>query len=158
LHGPETRRRVPRICVNRSLETGETAMSTANVALVKSLYDAFKRGDIAPIIAALAPNVDWRVNGRPKDYPCFGVWTGPGDVRKFFGLVAENEQASDFSPREFLAAGDKVFVSGHYAWKILKTGRAVDSDWVHVFTLEDGRVAAFREFTDTAQFAEAYRG
>jgi ketosteroid isomerase-like protein len=29
---------------------------------------------------------------------------------------------------------------------------------VHVFTIKGGKVTAFREFTDTAQFAEAYRG
>jgi hypothetical protein len=133
-------------------------MSTANVKLVESLYDAFKRGDIAPIIAALTPKVNWTVNGRPKDYPCFGTWTGPADVQKFFGLVAETEQATDFSPREFSAAGDKVFVTGHYTWKILKTGRTVDSDWIHVFKLDNGKVTSFREFNDTAQIAEAYRG
>jgi uncharacterized protein len=49
-------------------------------------------------------------------------------------------------------------VLGHYAWKIRKTGRAVASDWVHVFTLHNGKVTKFREFNDTAQFAEAYRG
>jgi hypothetical protein len=45
-----------------------------------------------------------------------------------------------------------------HAWKIRKTGRAVASDWVHVFTIRDSKIVAFREFTDTAQFAEAYRG
>jgi len=29
---------------------------------------------------------------------------------------------------------------------------------VHVFTIKDGKVTDFREFTDTATFAEAYRG
>ena len=38
-----------------------------------------------------------------------------------------------------------------------KTGRSVASDWVHIFTVRDGKVVAFREFTDTAQFAEAFR-
>jgi len=33
-----------------------------------------------------------------------------------------------------------------------------DADYVHVFTLKDGKVTAFREFTDTAQFAQAWRG
>ena len=117
-------------------------MSNADVTLIKSLYAAFGRGDIAPIIAALTSDVDWRVNGRQKDYPCLGTWKGPAGVQTFFGLVAENEQASEFTPREFYAAGDKVFVLGHYAWTILKTGR---------------KVAAFHEFNDTAQFAEAYR-
>jgi len=27
-----------------------------------------------------------------------------------------------------------------------------------VFTVKNGKLAAFREFTDTAQFAEAWRG
>jgi hypothetical protein len=47
---------------------------------------------------------------------------------------------------------------GHYAWTIKKTGRKVAADWIHVFTIKDGKVTAFREFTDTAQFAEAFRG
>jgi ketosteroid isomerase-like protein len=29
---------------------------------------------------------------------------------------------------------------------------------VHVFTIRGGKVVSFREFNDTAQFAEAYRG
>jgi ketosteroid isomerase-like protein len=49
-------------------------------------------------------------------------------------------------------------VLGHYAWKIRKTGRSVASDWAHIFTVRNGKVVRFREFNDTAQFAEAYRG
>jgi uncharacterized protein len=41
---------------------------------------------------------------------------------------------------------------------VKKTGRRIASDWCHVFTVRDGKVAAFREFTDTAQAAAAYRG
>jgi ketosteroid isomerase-like protein len=133
-------------------------MSSANIAFIQSLYAAFSRGDIATIINALSPDVDWSVNGRRKDYPLLGSWKGSNEVQKFFQGVAEHEEATDFSPREFFAAEDRVFVLGHYAWKIRKTGRAVASDWVHVFTVRAGKIAAFREFNDTAQFAEAYRG
>jgi ketosteroid isomerase-like protein len=133
-------------------------MSSANIAFIRSLYAAFSRGDIATIINALSPDVDWSVNGRRKDYPLLGSWKGSNEVQKFFQGVAEHEEATDFSPREFFAAEDRVFVLGHYAWKIRKTGRAVASDWVRVFTVRAGKIAAFREFNDTAQFAEAYRG
>ena len=34
---------------------------------------------------------------------------------------------------------------------------SVSSDWIHVFTVRDGKVTTFREFTDTAQFAAAYQ-
>jgi len=133
-------------------------MSAANIAFVQSLYAAFGRGDIATIINGLAADVDWTVNGRRKDYPLLGNWKGPAGVQTFFQGVAEHEEATEFSPREFFAAEDRVCVLGHYAWKIRKTGRAVASDWVHIFTIRNGKVVKFREFNDTAQFAEAYRG
>jgi ketosteroid isomerase-like protein len=132
-------------------------MSTANAALVQNLYAAFQRGDIATIVAALAPDVAWHSHGRPEDYPTLGRRTGPREVQTFFRTVAENQTAIDFSPHEFDAAGDKVFVRGHYAWVIRKSGRKAESDWVHIFTIKGGKVTAFDEFTDTAQFAAALR-
>jgi uncharacterized protein len=133
-------------------------MSAANTALVQSLYAAFGRGEIATIINAMAPDVEWSVNGRRKDYPLLGSWKGPGEVQKFFQGVAEHQEATEFSPKEFFAADDQVCVLGHYAWKMRKTGRAVASDWVHIFTIRNGKVVKFREFNDTAQFVEAHRG
>ena len=132
-------------------------MSNANIALVQSLYAAFGKGDIATLVNGLTADVDWNVNGRRKDYPMFGTWKGPGDVQTFFKGVADHETFSAFSPKEFHAAGELVFAFGHYAGAIKKTGRTFDCEWVHVFTVKNGKVARFREFTDTAQFAEAYR-
>jgi ketosteroid isomerase-like protein len=133
-------------------------MSQSNVAFIQSLYAAFGRGDIGTIIGALAPDVDWKLNGQRKDYPLFGEWKGAGEVQKFFQGIAENQETVEFTPQEFFAAEDRVFVFGRYSWKIRKTGRTASSDWVHVFTIRSSKVTKFREFTDTAQFAEAYRG
>jgi ketosteroid isomerase-like protein len=135
----------------------EDFMSDANVKLVQGLYDAFKRGDIAAVIAGLAQNVDWQVHGRPKDFPTIGRWRGQGGAQEFFRLVGENLDVVEFVPQDFSAAGDKVFVLGRYAWKVRKSGKPVAAEWCHVFTVKDGKVSGFREFTDTAQFAEAYR-
>jgi ketosteroid isomerase-like protein len=133
-------------------------MSNANIALVQSLYAAFGRGDVAPILAACTPDVDWRLVGRKDDYPTFGEWKGPAGVAQFFKLVVEIEDFQEFTPKEFHAAGDKVFVLGFYALTVKKTGRAMASEWCHVFTIRDGSIIAFREFTDTAQAVAAYRG
>jgi ketosteroid isomerase-like protein len=133
-------------------------MSAANIAFVQSLYAAFGRGDIATIINGLASDVDWTVNGRSKDYPMLGNWKGPAGVQKFFQGVGEHEEVIEFSPKELFASEDRVCVLGHYAWKVRKTGRQVASDWVHIFTVRNGKVVKFKEFNDTAQFAEAYRG
>ena len=131
-------------------------MSSTNIALVQSLYAAFGRGDVAEIIAGLAPEVDWQTVGRKSDYPVFGPRLGATDLQEFFQLVAENEEFADFTPREFHAADDKVFVLGSYTLTMRKTGEPVACDWVHVFTLRDGKVMRFREHTDTAQFTEGY--
>jgi uncharacterized protein len=133
-------------------------MSNANVALVKSLYEAFKRSDIATIINALTADADWHVNGSPKDFPTIGRWKGPEGAQEFFRLVGEIMETRNFAPEELHASGDKVFVLGRYDWTVRKTGKTASSEWCHVFTIQNGRVSAFREFTDTASFAEAYRG
>ena len=131
-------------------------MSNANVAHIQSLYAAFGRGDVAAIIAGLTPDVDWESVGRSTDFPTLGPRKGAKAVEGFFKLVAENEDFSDFTPREFYAADDKVFVLGSYSLKVKKTGKPVASEWAHIFTLRGGKVTRFREHTDTAKFAEAY--
>jgi hypothetical protein len=53
----ETRGPALRIMVISNLERGGESMTNANVDLVKSLYDAFGRGDIATIVKASAADI-----------------------------------------------------------------------------------------------------
>ena len=133
-------------------------MSDTNIAVVKLLYGAFRRGDIDTVLRSVAPNVELHSGGEKQDYPLFGPHKGIADVEEFFRLVSELMDFSDFSPREFFAEKDKVLVLGYYAMTMRKTGRKVSCDWVHIFTLSRGKVTKFRELTDTAQILEAYRG
>jgi ketosteroid isomerase-like protein len=79
-------------------------------------------------------------------------------VREFFRIVADTLEFHAFAPREFHAVGNMVFVLGTYDMTVRKTGRRAASEWMHVFWLNDGKVKRYREFTDTARFAEAWRG
>src|SRR4051812_32415355 len=133
-------------------------MSQANIATVQSMYAAFGQRDIAAIINGCTPDIDWHCNGRRSDFPTFGHFKAHGEVNGFFKAVAQNNDFSEFSPREFYSDGDRVFVLGHYAMTVKKTGKKFASDWCHIFTFKNGKVATFREFLDTAQAAEAYRG
>jgi uncharacterized protein len=133
-------------------------MSNANIAVVRNLYAAFGRGDIAALIAALSPDIEWTVVGQPGSYPTFGTWKGHAKLREFFGRVGETEDFSDFTPHAFHAADDKVFVLGACTLKVKQTGRSVTSPWCHVFTLRNGTCSAFQEFMDTAAFVAAYKG
>jgi ketosteroid isomerase-like protein len=133
-------------------------MSEANIALVKGLYAAFGRGGIEDIVGAMAPNVDWQSYGNPVHFPTLGAHRGPSEVRSFFGRVVETLEFSEFDPREFYADGDVVVALGHFTAKVKETGRVASAHWAHVFTIKGGKVVKFREYTDTASFAEAYTG
>jgi ketosteroid isomerase-like protein len=132
-------------------------MGQANISMVQNMYAAFGRGDIATLLEGMALDIDWRVNGPRGVYPSIGRWQGRAQVKEFFRLVAETETFSDFSPRSFHASDDRVFVLGHYVFKLNKNGRTVASDWCHMFRIREGKVAEFCEFTDTAQVIDAYR-
>ena len=53
----------------------------------------------------------------------------------------------------FIAQGDKVVVLGYARF----TGRTIETDWVHLFTMQAGKVTEFRGFEDTAAVAAAFR-
>lgn len=48
-------------------------------------------------------------------------------------------------------------VIGHYAGTAVPTGRTVQSDWVMVYTLKNGKVVQFREYVDSAAVNAAYQ-
>ena len=129
----------------------------ANIALVQGMYAAFFRGDLASVLAACAPDIDWESIGPRKGYPIFGPRHGTAEVEEFFGSLREVHHFSEFSPNEFLASGDTVVVLGHYAFTINRNDRKVATDWAHAFTIRDGKVVKFREHTDSARIVDAYR-
>lgn len=133
-------------------------MPQANVQFVQSLYAAFQRGDIPAVIAGLQPDVVWHMVGRASDYSRLGLRKGVKGVEEFFKILGENEDFTEFHPTDFFADGDRVFALGHLTTRFKKTGKAVTTDWIHMFTVKGGKVAAFKEFLDTAQFAQASRG
>jgi uncharacterized protein len=132
-------------------------MEAQNVETVKTAYAAFGRGDIAGVIATLNEDVEWRgVIGGEGAVPTAGLRRGRDEVRTFFQQVAEAMTFQSFDPREFIAEGDKVAVVGRYKGQAKSTGKAWDAEWVMVFTMHNGKISGFREFTDTRQVAAAF--
>jgi len=127
-----------------------------NTSVVQSAYAAFGRGDVDGILNTLTDDVIWKpVMGAGKDVPNAGERRGKPAVREFFKITAESYQFSRFEPQEFVAQGDKVVTLGHYtATTPLK--KTIDSDFVMVFTLKNGKVSQFQEFADAAQLNAAF--
>jgi hypothetical protein len=46
-------------------------------------------------------------------------------------------------------------MEGRYTGKYKKTGKAIDAQVAHVWTLKDGKITNFQQYTDTKQVANA---
>ncbi len=130
-----------------------------NTAVVQAAYAAFGRGDIAALLNTFADDISWRpVIGTAAHVPFSGDRHGKDAAAEFFRIVAETETFEQFEPREFVAQGDAVVAIGHYRATVKATGRSFDADFVMVFTVRNGKIAAFREYTDTAAVNDAFSG
>ena len=127
-----------------------------NTAIVREAYNNFKKGDIAALLDLLPDNVTWQLP-EIEGVPFAGKRTGRSSVAEFVQGVEANQETLQFEPREFIAQGDKVIALGHYRWRVKSTGREYASDFAHVFTLRDGKIVGFQEYTDTASAARAYQ-
>ena len=116
-----------------------------NVRLVQDCYAAYGRKDLGSFFACMTPDIDWELTDVPGlDFT--GKRKGCQQIAEYFDQFDEKLTVRAFTPKDFIAQGDKVVVLGHSAWTTKETKVDLESDWVHVFTLADGRVAAFREY------------
>ena len=130
---------------------------TQSTKVVQDAYAAFGRGDVNALLAVMDDNISWHaVYGASNKVPTSGARKGKPAVAEFFKTLSEAISFAKFEPREFIAQGDKVVTLGHYAGKANSTGRSFDSDWVMVFTVRNGKVVDFKEFSDSAQLNAAF--
>ncbi len=128
-----------------------------NQRVVEELYAAFGRGDIESILNSLADDFDW-ISPRENEIPWGGRRTTREEVGQFFGTLVSNVDVELFEPQGFAASGDRVFVFGRGRLRSKATGKTCEVEWAHKWELRDGRVVAWREYTDTAAVAEIIRG
>jgi len=129
----------------------------SNVQLVQQAYAAFGRADIDGILQTLAESVDWFIPGPIGMIPFAGRRHGPQEVAAFFGVLASTQTAERFEPLEFIASGNRVVVLGTQRWYVHSTGRTYEDEWVHLFTIENGKITVFAEYHDTEAEAAAHR-
>jgi len=123
-------------------------MSAENVAIVRSVYENFARGDIPSVLAVLAPDVEWVES--PQAYlPHHGTHRSPDAVAtKVFGMVMSNFDEFAVLPERIHDAGDVVIVEGRAVGRT-KHGGVLDARAAWVWTVRDGRVVANHNYHDT---------
>ena len=67
-----------------------------------------------------------------------------------FGAVFGADDIHAFEPREFIEAGEDVTVLGRESSTARDTQKPFETEWEHVFTVQDGKITRWRGFFNTA--------
>jgi uncharacterized protein len=128
----------------------------ANLQIVRGLYEAFGRRDMPAILAMLAEDVEWGEPANPFN-PAGGTRRGHAGFLEWATIGRQAEEILVLDIRRMLADADSVAVVGFMRCRAIATGREYESDFVHLVTIRDGKVAKFQEFFDTYAAGEAFR-
>ena len=133
-------------------------MSEQNAKIVQGMYEAFGRGDIPVVIAALDPQVEWW-EAENFIYDDGNPYVGPDAVLNgVFMRIGGEWDGFLVSPEQVLDAGETIVGHGHYSGTYRKTGKQARAQFAHIFTFREGKIVKFQQYTDTAQFQQVTAG
>ena len=118
-----------------------------NTDIVRAHYAASTRGDTAAMMADVASDARWT---EMAGFPCAGTWIGPqAIIENVFTVLGREWQDYRFELDAVIDGGGQVVATGSYHGTYRATGKTMQARVAHVWTLEDGKVVAFEQFTDT---------
>jgi len=121
-----------------------------NLKVVRDVYLAYRDRNFDALRNCLAEDVKWFAIGPPDVIPTAGTRYGRDQVEQYFVTLDDIEGIESFEPEEFILEGDKVVAMGDLERRVDSKGRVLQSPWVHVYTVRDGKITDFRSFYDTA--------
>ena len=128
-------------------------MSRQDVALIRNLYEAFAKGDVPAVLAAMSPDIVWN---EAENYPYAdgNPYRGPEAILAgVFARIGSEWDGFAAVPEEYIDGGDAIVVLGRYRGTYRASGRSMDAQMVHVWRLADGRITRFDQRVDTLQSA-----
>lgn len=130
-------------------------MDDAAIELVRELYDAVEAGDHDRIRRTLADDLRWRQAGSVVPAAGEDKVGAEALIDEVLGPLEQEWDGFTEEIDELLVAGGRVVATGTYRATYRATGRRLEAELCHLWTVEDGRITAFRQYTDTAAFARA---
>lgn len=123
--------------------------------IVKSIYDAFAKGDVPTVLGAFDPAIQW-YEAEGFIYAAGNPYTGPHAVASgVFMRLASEIDGFAAAAKHFIDGGDTVVVEGRYRGTMKATGTPIDAQFAHIWQLRSAKVIRFQQYTDTKQWSDA---
>lgn len=128
-------------------------MSQSNIATIRAGYDLFARGDFASL--PFDHQIEW-IESRVEGIPWGGTHHGSEAViKEVFEPVLDKFGNFHLQCDQFLEAGDQVIVTGRFLGRGKDTGNELNARFAHLWTMRNGKVVRFENFTDSANWLQA---
>jgi ketosteroid isomerase-like protein len=115
--------------------------------LIEDHYAASARGDLDGMVAPFAPGIVWT---EMDGFPYAGTYHGVAAVREqVFERLGKEWTNYQAVPEEIVDTGEHVIAFGTYSGTYTATGKAMRARFVHHWTVHEGQVVHFEQFTDT---------
>lgn len=125
-----------------------------NAAIIRGVYDAFLRGDITAVVAAMDEQIEWNEAEHVTYWPG-APFIGPHAVLAgVFGRLLQDFDDFRVEIGRMVAAGETVLVEARYRATAKATGNLLDAQVAHIWDLRHGKIVRFQQYTDTWQFAQ----
>jgi ketosteroid isomerase-like protein len=124
-----------------------------NKQIIEHGYQCFKTGDVPGLLGNFDENIEWT---EAEGFPYGGTYTGANAiVENVFMKLGTEWEGFSAVPDEILDAGDRIVALGHYGGKYNASGKSMKVPFAHVWTLRDGKIVKFVQYTDTLKVSEA---
>jgi uncharacterized protein len=127
-------------------------MPQENVEIVRRLFEAFDRGEIRNLLAALTEDCEWR----PPSYAVDGVsYLGPDGYRAWFEGLSESWSSVRLTPALADAGGRHVVAEVTAEFIGRASGTPINQRFWMAYRLDGGKVARMEAFASAAEATEA---
>ncbi len=140
---------------SKSFTIDNKTLNDKNIDIVQTIYADFAKGDVPAVLQKFDPKIEWR-EAENFPYTDGDPFIGPQAVLEgvFARLGAEWEYWNLTEQKYYEAKSGEIIVTGRYKAKNKTTGKIINTQFVHMWSLEDGLVTKFQQFADTYQTVE----
>ena len=117
----------------------------SNASIIEGAYAAFARGDIGGVLDLVDDDVEW---SSPATLPQGGHFHGRAGVGQFFQALGNGWSALTLDVEGVSEAGSDTVIGVVRADGTRRDGGPSGYGAAHVFTVRQGKIVRFREYTD----------
>ena len=129
-------------------------MSPHNVQVVQGVYEAFNKGDVPGVLAALDQEIEIV---EAESLPYTGVYRGHAGVSQLMAGMGAAWEVFDTRLERLIDHGDEVIAFLQIKGKLRGSARPIEMPVIEVWELREGKVVSIRAFYwDTAAIASAW--